>query len=170
MKGYCYLIHFDNPINPAFPAQHYLGWAKDYRDRFGLHAASEGARLCQVAIDRGIGFRLARIWRNKDRHFERALKNRHNAPKLCPCCQGKKPHWRLAKLVVLGDEFLHWVSLNLDPKAIAEQYATGDPTYQTWLADGAPVAKFSNNGLTKAAQTDYRYLEFSLDTVRELAF
>lgn len=84
-----YLIHFDRPISPKHTCQHYLGYAEDVEARIKAHRAGNGSRLCEVAAERGIGFRVVRIWPDGDRTFERKLKNRKNAPKLCPCCNRK---------------------------------------------------------------------------------
>lgn len=85
--GYVYLLHFDRPISDKHTCQHYIGFALDVPARLALHRAGSGARLCQVAKERGIGFHLVRTWRG-DRNLERALKNRKNAPRLCYCCNG----------------------------------------------------------------------------------
>jgi predicted GIY-YIG superfamily endonuclease len=85
-----YLLHFDAPICPTHPARHYLGWTHNLAERLELHRCGRGARLTQVALERGIGWRLARTWTG-DRAYERLLKNRKNAPKLCPLCQQAQP-------------------------------------------------------------------------------
>lgn len=82
-----YLLHFDRPISDKHTTQHYLGSADDLFQRIGQQRAGTGARLCQVAKERGIGFTVARIWSNKPRAFEYELKARKNAPKLCPICK-----------------------------------------------------------------------------------
>jgi hypothetical protein len=51
--------------------------------------AGRGAKITQALVARGIGFQIARIWPD-DRRFERKLKNRKNAPKLCPICQAAR--------------------------------------------------------------------------------
>lgn len=84
-----YLIHFHEPIAPGrHTCQHYLGSAKHLRDRIAEHRAGRGARLTQVAIERGIAFTVVRTWEG-GRHLERQLKNRKNGFRLCPICQGK---------------------------------------------------------------------------------
>ena len=82
--GQIYLIHFDEPINPEHPARHYLGWALDWQERFKNH----NARLMQVARERGITCHVVRVWEGT-RNDERRLKNRKNAPCLCPHCSPK---------------------------------------------------------------------------------
>ena len=81
-----YLIHFEQRISAAHTTQHYLGYADDINARFDEHASGRGARLTQVAVERGIPFRIVRTWEGKDRRFERKLKKWKNSPKLCPCC------------------------------------------------------------------------------------
>lgn len=90
MKGTVYLLHFSRPLKHA---KHYLGYTKvgmeirliEHRD-----AKGRGARLTQVAIENGISLALARVWKNKGRKFERQLKNRKNAKRLCPICKGQQ--------------------------------------------------------------------------------
>ena len=78
-----YLIHFE----PKFKhAKHYLGYTDDIERRFGDHQKGRGARLTQVVVEAGHELKLVRMWPGEDRNFERSLKNRKNAPKLCPCC------------------------------------------------------------------------------------
>lgn len=85
MTGIVYLLHFAQPISPNHTTQHYLGWASDLGDRLAEHSAGTGARLTQVARERGISFTLARTWHG-DRSLERQLKRRKAAPRLCPLC------------------------------------------------------------------------------------
>jgi len=88
--GYCYLLHFDQPISPLHTCQHYLGYtSRGLRERIKEHRAGRGARLTQVAKERGIGFICVRTWKESNRNFERRLKNRKEGPVLCPVCQGK---------------------------------------------------------------------------------
>jgi predicted GIY-YIG superfamily endonuclease len=83
-----YLLHFHSPISASHTTQHYLGYADNIASRVETHQAgnSKAARLTQVAVEKGIPFSLARVWNEKNRDFERKLKNRKNAPKLCPYC------------------------------------------------------------------------------------
>ena len=81
-----YLLHFDTPISPNHSTQHYLGSAADLQHRLAEHAAGQGARLTQVARQRGIGWIVARTW-NGGRQLERQIKKRKNAPRYCPICQ-----------------------------------------------------------------------------------
>ncbi len=88
--GDCYLLHFDKPIADGHPCQHYLGWSENLVERLKAHKDGLGARLTQVAKERGIGWTLAAVWSGVTREFERKLKNRRNAPKMCPVCKAKQ--------------------------------------------------------------------------------
>ena len=81
-----YLLHFNQPIAPGrHTAQHYIGYADDLDRRIAQHRAGTGARLCEVAKERGISFVVARTW-DGDRKLERQLKNQKQGPRLCPIC------------------------------------------------------------------------------------
>jgi predicted GIY-YIG superfamily endonuclease len=81
-----YLIHFV----PAYKqARHYTGYADDIQRRVAQQQAGEGARLPQVAVAAGCQLLLVRVWPGADRKFERKLKKRKNAPRLCPICRGQ---------------------------------------------------------------------------------
>lgn len=80
--GTVYLIHFD----PAYKhARHYIGWARMLDARMKHHQNGTGANLTKVAVAAGSKLVLARTWKD-DRNFERKLKNRKDAPLLCPVC------------------------------------------------------------------------------------
>jgi hypothetical protein len=86
-----YLLHFSEPIAPGrHTAQHYLGYSDDLQPRVWAHLHGTGARLTQVAKERGLSFVVVRTWEG-DRALERKLKNRHGAPRLCPICSGRHP-------------------------------------------------------------------------------
>jgi predicted GIY-YIG superfamily endonuclease len=88
--GEVYLIHFHRPISPDHTCQHYIGYADNgVGRRLDEHAAGQGARLTEVAKERGIGFRVVRTWKNVNRNFERQMKRRKNAGRYCPVCQKK---------------------------------------------------------------------------------
>jgi len=78
-----YLLHFSRPYHHA---KHYLGIAEDLEAQLEEHRSGNGARLMEVVTEAGIGFVLARTWENQDRKVERKLKNRKEAPRLCPIC------------------------------------------------------------------------------------
>lgn len=85
-KGTVYLLHFDAPYQHA---RHYMGWAEDVEQRVLQHAKGQGSRLMAVVVAAGIGFTVARVWKNADRYLERQLKNRGGAARLCPHCGAK---------------------------------------------------------------------------------
>lgn len=91
--GTIYLLHFEEPISPYHTTQHYLGYADNIHRRITEHRAGRGARLTQVAKERGIKFEVARTWHGT-RADERKLKRRKNGHLICPICakkQGRKP-------------------------------------------------------------------------------
>lgn len=85
VPGTIYLLHFDAPISSGHTTQHYIGWAEDLAPRINAHRSGAGARLTEIAKERGIGFTVVRTWHGT-RNDERKLKNRHEAPRMCPCC------------------------------------------------------------------------------------
>lgn len=80
-----YLLHIEPAIHHA---RHYTGYCDDNRldTRIAEHEAGQGARLCEVARERGCELVLVRVWQGQDRKFERALKDRKNTPRYCPLC------------------------------------------------------------------------------------
>lgn len=87
-RGTIYLLHFDQPYKHA---KHYIGWTTNLSERLADHmlGLSESGRLMAVIKEAGIGFSLARIWTEATRDFERSLKNRGGASRICPMCKGK---------------------------------------------------------------------------------
>lgn len=88
-----YLLHLSEPMSEVPDprtgkerfARHYLGNAKNLDERLQEHASGNGARMLQVARERGITWTLARTWDGYS-DVERNLKARKNAGKLCPIC------------------------------------------------------------------------------------
>jgi hypothetical protein len=85
--GRVYLIHFDRRINDGHPCRHYLGYTGNLATRIQEHqvGGAHAARLMQVAKERGIPWRIARVWVG-GRALERQLKDRHDSPRICPLC------------------------------------------------------------------------------------
>lgn len=89
-----YLVHLDEPMSQGpdprtgkpRAARHYVGFAEDVEERFDEHVNGRGSRMLQVAVERGITLRLARVWPQGDRNFERLLHRQNNSPRLCPYC------------------------------------------------------------------------------------
>lgn len=90
--GTVYLLCFAEhgiPSSPGREARHYLGWTRlDAEDRLAQHLAGRGSPLVKAVVDRhGPNVvTLVRTWPGADRHYERALKRRREAPRLCPAC------------------------------------------------------------------------------------
>lgn len=81
-----YLLHFERPINPDRPCQHYLGYAADVDRRLEDHASGQGSRLTQHALRLGIGWQLVRTWAG-EKDTEKYLKTVYrNGRLLCPVC------------------------------------------------------------------------------------
>lgn len=80
--GTVYLLHLDPPVGHS---RHYVGWTSNLVQRLEAHREGRGARLLEVARERGGTFRLARTWLGS-KVTERAIKNLHNGPTLCPEC------------------------------------------------------------------------------------
>lgn len=85
-----YLLHFSYPISENHTTQHYLGYAEDVEKRVLQHQMGQSkARLIEVAVERGIGMQLVRVWEG-DRALERKFKRQKNLKMFCPICT-KKP-------------------------------------------------------------------------------
>lgn len=80
-----YLLHLNSPL---VHAKHYMGYTDDLDARLERHQIGNGARMLAVCIERGIGWQLVRTWTG-DRRLERRLKNRRDAPRLCPICDAR---------------------------------------------------------------------------------
>jgi hypothetical protein len=92
-KDTVYLLHFDQPLgdrsNPHGQAQHYIGWTPRLSRRLWVHRQGRGARIVAAVVARGLGFRLARTWPGGP-DLERRIKNRKEAPRLCPICKANR--------------------------------------------------------------------------------
>lgn len=82
-KGHVYLILLDRPLSDLHTARTYIGYSKDLSVRMQQHAHGSRAasRFLQVAYQRGIGWRLLRVWEG-DKALERRLKKMKNGPQL----------------------------------------------------------------------------------------
>lgn len=82
--SYIYLLHFTAPVGHA---RHYLGSTVCVETRLAEHRSMQGARLTQVAVQRGANLLLVRTWaggRKKERAIKEAYK--HAFTHLCPLC------------------------------------------------------------------------------------
>lgn len=89
--GWVYVLHFDEPICHA---RHYTGSTLDLRARLIAHALGRGARLTQVARERGIAWRLTALGATTGevlRKLERGAKDWKGADQFCPICT-RAPH------------------------------------------------------------------------------
>lgn len=88
--GLVYLLHVDGGLrNGPRVAGHYIGYSEDRRSleqRLAHHRSGNGARIVRAYNEAGLEWTLARVWEGASRTFERELKNRHEAPRFCPCC------------------------------------------------------------------------------------
>lgn len=85
ITGIIYLIHFDEPLHHA---KHYIGYTENLPQRLQRHRAGHGARILEVLKERGITWKLARIWTG-DKSLERKIKRQKCSPKLCPICKAQ---------------------------------------------------------------------------------
>lgn len=79
-----YIIEFEKPISDRHTTRYYIGWTEDditYVTRMKAHVKGRGARLTQVAKERGIGWRVIMTFPG-DRKDERRLKAMKNTPRL----------------------------------------------------------------------------------------
>lgn len=83
-----YLICFEKRLEHA---HHYIGFTEhdSPEQRLERHRKGNGARILNVLNDRGIGYRITRIWADGDRSLERKLKNRKKSQDLCPVCNAR---------------------------------------------------------------------------------
>ena len=89
MSGAVYLLHLHPglPITGNRVARHYLGFAEQSVERrLQEHLEGRGSPLVAAAAAHGSRVTIARTWPGRGRTFERQLKRRHEAPRLCPVC------------------------------------------------------------------------------------
>lgn len=82
--GTVYVLHFDRPFGHA---RHYVGWAADAEARIAAHRSGCGGRLTHHAVRAGITLEVAALHPGVTRDFERRLKNRGGAARICPICR-----------------------------------------------------------------------------------
>jgi len=82
-----YLLHISPPLGgPKHVAEFYLGYSPTLRSlgyRVQMHQQGRGARITQVAVERGCVVRLLGV-KNGDRREERRLKNQGHHARLAP--------------------------------------------------------------------------------------
>jgi predicted GIY-YIG superfamily endonuclease len=84
-----YLLHFEEPVYGT--SRHYIGFTNNLEQRIKQHRYGHAARLTSLARKRGISWEVARVWEDGDKVFERQLKKKSSANKLCPICTPPKP-------------------------------------------------------------------------------
>lgn len=100
--GWVYLIKLDRPYPNGGNPQYYLGWTElDPKIRLQEHRSGRGANFLKHCNDKGIGYKIVRVWRKKDRHFERKLKNQKNLKRHCPICNKKLWRYKARKYIKL---------------------------------------------------------------------
>lgn len=93
--GIVYLLHFDRPLGRA---RHYLGWTSlSLEERLARHNSNDGAAILRAIKQVGIGYSVAAVYENVDRHFERKLKNKKAATRWCPMCKENHSHQLLRR-------------------------------------------------------------------------
>jgi hypothetical protein len=72
-------------------ARHYIGWTSDVKRRFKEHTGGtdKASPLITAAIEAGCEPKLARVWPDVTRAFERFVKNQKHTPRHCPICTPK---------------------------------------------------------------------------------
>jgi len=100
-----YILHFETPLHHA---KHYVGFSQNKRtlkQRLEHHkhtnwtppepgekigkCTGPGANFMGVVNHFGIEWKLAKVFQNADRNFERKLKNTNNTARYCPICNPK---------------------------------------------------------------------------------
>lgn len=82
-----YLIHLERKLKHS---QHYIGFVdgeERLESRIEFHKKGRGSKFLKAVSAAGIDFSVVRTWKEGDRNFERQLKNRKKARKLCPVCK-----------------------------------------------------------------------------------
>lgn len=83
-----YIICLDTVLSDK--AKHYIGYTRlsAYR-RLLTHRAGAGSKMLAAANEKGITYRISRVYTGKDRAFERWLKNKKKIALFCPICNEK---------------------------------------------------------------------------------
>lgn len=128
--GWCYLLHMSRPLgntaNVRAMAQHYVGYADDaigdgvsLERRIAEHLAGQGARITRAAVAAGIAIELVAVWR-APLAFEKQLKRRKEAPRLCPiCCKARGRKVKIAQVVP------EQLALPFETEALVEPWPVG---------------------------------------------
>lgn len=79
-----YILHFSEKYHHA---RHYIGFSADPAARLERHIVKTEQPLIRAVVQAGIEIKIARVWPEADKKFERRLKNQKNASRFCPVCQ-----------------------------------------------------------------------------------
>ena len=95
-----YILHFETPIGTEFEsfhgqADHYCGSAANLRSRFLTHLSGHGARLTEVANERGSKYYMVKVYQTETVDDARAYeayykKCAKNGRRHCPYCGGNE--------------------------------------------------------------------------------
>ncbi len=81
-----YLIHTDRYKHMG----HYVGYAKYLSQRIAHHRAGTGSMWLAFLNRQGIAWKVARVWPDAGKDFERKLKRSRHYKDYCPICSPKK--------------------------------------------------------------------------------
>ncbi len=156
--GTCYLLHFSaplgNPANTRAQAQHYIGWADDLEQHIAEHLAGRGARITRAAVAQGITFEVVATW-HAPLGFEKVLKRRKEAPKLCALCAQARGQ-RAKRATVRAEQLvlpLDLADVDIDPFPVLP--ARSMDGYEAWMlgrmrqagARAVAVGEWNDEGL-----------------------
>jgi len=154
-----YLYHFEQPLgNERHTAQHYVGYAVNLDARDAMHQRGRGSHFTRAAVERGIAFRLARVWHGATREIERRIKRSGRSfADFCPVCAGELAMRRgrtFGESVVIAApaELDEWPAAPASVSARADRYELG--VRRAWRAAA---------GATQAEQTLARRAALGLD-------
>lgn len=119
--SYVFLLHFAKPVNPSYPARHYLEYAEDIAKRLKDHISGDRTRtsgIMYACYERNIPFIVARIWVDATRRNEYQLRQLANNPKLCPICT---PALKLYTPYLPSDRST-WLSIRQQPDVLTPRY------------------------------------------------
>ena len=90
--GSIYTIHFDKPLGTSGrnAAQHYTGWAKNWKQRFARHQnGTSGVPIINAALRAGITFQVVDV-RRGTRDDERRMKRNGHHVRRCSICKAER--------------------------------------------------------------------------------
>lgn len=81
VQGEVYVLCFQQEL-------HYIGWSSDVEQRVADHRRGRGAAITRALVARGMEFEVTAVAAGS-RWYERWLKNRGSAKRVCPKCTGR---------------------------------------------------------------------------------